>query len=178
MKTTINYLSAVLLAFTLSANNSNAQGIHKSVTETKYEYGDKLADADDNGYLAESRVSQKTLSAFAKKFPGATEANWTRLGKKYVVDFMKDDKKHKSLYDIRGNLFYLLSYGKEKDLPADIRKMVKREYIDYKISQAVQAQEDTRDVWIINVDDGNNFATVAVENGSLAEINHFKKSKE
>ncbi|MEP7252813.1 MAG: hypothetical protein ABI683_10555 [Ginsengibacter sp.] len=178
MKTTINYLFAILFITILSANNSNAQAIRKSTIATKFEYGDRLADLPGDGYLAESRISQKTLAAFAKKFPDATEAKWTRLGKKYVVDFMKDDKVHKSLYDVRGNLFYLLSYGREKDLPADVRKMVKREYIDYDINQAVEAQEDNRNVWIINVDDGNNFATVAVENGSLAELNHFTKCKE
>ena len=56
--------------------------------------------------------------------------------------------------------------------------MVKREYVDYTISQPVQAQEDTCNVWIINVDDENNFAIVAVENHSIAEINHFTKSEE
>ncbi len=93
------------------------------------------------------------------------------------MDFIKNEKQHKCLYNLKGNLIYSLSYGTEKDLPREIRREVKREYIDYNITQAIESHEDNRDVWIINLDDAKSFLSVAVENGFIEELSHYTKSK-
>ena len=178
MKTQFNYLLIACLATTLCIGNTFGQpGVKKSITAARFEYGDLLANPAKDGSLAESRVSEKALIAFSKSFPDATNAKCSRFEKKYGVDFIKNEKQHKCLYNVKGNLIYSLSYGSEKDLPRDIRREVKREYIDYDITQAIEANEDNRDVWIVNLDDANSFITVAVENGSIEELSHYKKSK-
>lgn len=177
MKTKFNYLLIACLATTLCIGNTFGQaGFKKSSTAARFEYGDKLSNPTGEGSLSESSESRKALSAFSKSFPDANNATWSRVGKKYVVDFIKNEKQHKCLYNAKGNLIYSLSYGSEKDLPRDIRRDVKREYIDYNITQAVETHEDNRHVWIINLDDANSFISVAVENGSIEELSHYKKS--
>ena len=158
-------------------NTFGQTNFKKPSTATRFEYGDKLANTSGDASLATSRVSERALIAFSKSFPGATNAKWSRIGNKYAVDFTKDEKKNKSLYNVKGSLIYSLCYGSEKDLPKDIRKIVKREYVDYNITQAVEAHEDNRNVWIINLNDDDSYITVAVENGSLDELSHFKKAK-
>lgn len=178
MKTKFNYLLLAALATTLCIGNTYSQSfIKKSGTATRFEYGDKLSDRSYDGSLAESDVSQKALIAFSKSFPDASNAKWFKLGKKYGVDFTKNEKQYKCLFNAKGNLIYSLFYGLEEDLPRDIRKDVKREYIDYKITQAAEAHEDNRDVWIINLDDADSFITVAVEDGSIEELSRYAKAK-
>ena len=177
MKTKFNYLLIACLATTLSIGDTFGQGlIKKSSTATRFEYGDNLANPTDAS-LSESRVSQRALNAFSKKFPDASQVKWSRVGNKYGISFMDDDKQHRCLYNVKGNLIYTLRYGSEKDLPRDIRKDIKREYVDYDITQAVETHEDNRNVWIVNLDDDNTLVTVAIENGSMEELNHYKKSK-
>ncbi len=178
MKTTFNYLLIACVAITLSVGNIFGQApLTKSSTAARFDYGDKSSNSSNNVSLAVPTASEKALNAFSKSFPDATDARWSRVEKRFVVDFIKDKKSHKNLYTAKGNLIYSLCYGSEKDLPRDIRKIVKREYIDYNITQAVEANEDSRNVWLINLDDDNNFITVAVENGSIGELSRFTKSK-
>lgn len=178
MKTKFNYLLIACLATTLCIGNTFGQpGFKKSSTAARFEYGENSANPAVDGSLAESSLSEKALISFSKSFPDANNAKWNRVGKKYVVDFIKNEKQHKCLYNVKGNLIYSLSYGSEKDLPRDVRRDVKREYIDYNITQAVETHEDNRHVWIINLDDSNSFISVAVENGSIEELSHYTKSK-
>ncbi len=178
MKTKFNYLFIAFFATTLCIGDTFGQSmIKKSSTATRFEYGDNLASPAADGSLAESRVSQRALNAFSKKFPDASQVKWSRVGNKYGISFMDEDKQHRCLYNVKGNLIYTLRYGSEKDLPRDIRKDIKREYVDYNITQAVETHEDNRNVWIVNLDDENNLVTVAIENGSMEELSHYKKSK-
>lgn len=177
MKTKLNYLLIAFVATTLCIGNSFGQSNRKSGVVTSFEYGDKLANTKNDGSLAESRVSKRTLNAFSNSFPNANDAKWNNVGKKYSVDFIKTGKQYKCLYDAKGNLIYSLFYGSEKDLPSDVRRIVKREYIDYEITQAVEANEDNRHVWIINLNGDKNFVSVAVEDGSLGELSNFKKAQ-
>ncbi len=179
MKTKINYLLIACIITMVCISNSFGQaGVRKSTTAARFEYGDKLSNPPGDGSLAESRVSGRALTAFSKSCPDAINAKWERVGNFYAVDFTKSEKKYKSLYNVKGNLIYSLFYGSENDLPRDIRKDVKREYIDYNITQAVNVNEDNRHVWLIKLDDENNLVTVAVEDGYIGELNRFTKSKD
>ncbi len=178
MKTQFNYLLIACLATTLCISNTFGQpGVKKSITAARFEYGDKLGNPARDGSFTESRISERVLTSFSNSFPEATNTKWYGVGKMYGVDFIKNEKQHKCLYNLKGHLIYSLSYGSEKDLPRDIRREVKREYIDYNITQAVEAHEDNRNVWIINLEDDDNFISVGVEDGSIEELSHYKKLK-
>ena len=178
MKTTIKYLIIACLAtIVCTANTFGQRKITVVGTATTFDYGDKMANTRGDGSLAESRVSQRALAAFTKSFPGATDAKWFRAGKMYGVNFVESEKPHKSLYNVKGNLIYSLCFGSEKDLPRDVRKTVKTEYIDCNITQAVEVHENDRHVWLVNLDDANNLITAGVEDGSIAELSRYAKAK-
>ena len=115
MKTKFNYLLIACLAITLSFGNTFGQAaLAKSSTAARFEYGDKSASPSNNVSFAVPTVSERALNAFSKSFPDATDARWSRVEKKYAVDFTKDKKLHKNLYTVRGNLIYSLSMDRKK----------------------------------------------------------------
>ncbi len=178
MKHIAQNILAVVLALVSFTDISNAQlRIHKSKAGSSFIYGDMLANPSGDGSLAEMRVSQDALQAFSHSFQDASNAKWYRLEKFYLVYFTKNEQENKALYDIKGNLKYSISYGTVKDLPNDIRKMVKRQYIEYNILQVIEVNEDSRNIWIINLDDDYDLITARVENVDIEEMARYQKSK-
>lgn len=131
MKTPVNILLMFCLLMILTSGQSFGQnGFKANSTKSIFLYGDSLANPSGDGSLVESRVSQPALMAFAKSFRNSTNAKWYRLNQYYLVHFTKNENENKALYDVKGNLKYSVLYGGEKDLPRDIRRMVKREYVE------------------------------------------------
>lgn len=177
MKTYIKSFQALFLFVFLFSGDINGQAdLRSSAFHSPFAYGDELANGSGDGSLVKSRVSQPALLAFANSFKDISNVKWYRLGKFYLVYFFKNSNNNKALYDAKGHLQYCISYGTEKNLPARIRKMVKREYVEFNILQAVEVNEERRNIWVINVSDDDYLITVRVENGNIEEVHRYTKA--
>ena len=121
-------------------------------------------------------VYENILTEFNKQFPGAQNVRWTKVGKKYLAKFFMDDQDQRALLHRKAYVIYQISYGKEKHLPVDIRKGVKRMYVEYRISSATKVQEANRTIWVINVEDDTNLVFVRVEKDEIEEVQKYRKS--
>jgi hypothetical protein len=123
-----------------------------------------------------TNVTQKVNSAFQKTFKDAQEAKWYKLNKNYLVEFLTKDQKNKALFRKNGYLIYHIAYGHENNLPEDIRKTVKSNYVDYDITSAINVKEDQRDIWVVSLEDKTKLVVVKVEEGALEEVNNLQKT--
>src|SRR5688572_20206341 len=80
---------------------------------------------------AVSVVGTKVGKSFNEDFKDAVGATWYRLNKNYLVHFISGDMKNNALYQKNGLMVYNISYGQEKNLPKEVRKIVKSVYYDY-----------------------------------------------
>jgi hypothetical protein len=120
-------------------------------------------------------VNDKVERAFKKLFFDAESPMWHYLNKNYFVQFITGDQKNSALFSRKGFLIYHISYGKEKHLPADIRRMVKSFYVECSIPHAVKVEQNKKIVWVLNVEDDANLYLLRSENGVLDEIKHYNK---
>jgi hypothetical protein len=123
-----------------------------------------------------TNVTKKVSDAFLDDFKDAVNPTWYRLDKDYLVKFITADMNNTALYKKNGNLIYHISYGYEHNLPQDIRHLVKVNYIDFKIVQAINVKENRRDIWVINLEDDKKFIMARVEDGELEEVSNHDKS--
>jgi hypothetical protein len=117
-----------------------------------------------------SNVSKRVSRIFQRDFKGATQTRWYQENKNYLVEFIRDDMRQKALYKRSGRRIYHLAFGKEKDIPIEIRAFIKRVYIDYKITDALRVNEDKRTAWIVNMEDENTTLVVRAENDALLRV--------
>ena len=89
---------------------------------------------------------------------------------------MQNDQKNKALFQKNGYLIYHIVYGKETNMPDDIRKIVKTNYLDYNITSAINVKESGRNIWVVNVEDNKKFILVRVEDGELEEVGNYNKT--
>jgi len=121
-------------------------------------------------------VNKKVSDAFNDSFKDAVSATWYRLDKDYLVKFITGDMNNTALYKRNGALIYEISYGHENNLPKEIRRLVKSNYVDFNIVQAINVKEYNRDIWVINLEDDKKLIMARVEEGALEEVSNLDKS--
>ena len=123
----------------------------------------------------EVKVYQNIKDEFDMQFSGAEDVKWSLVNKNFLANFSMSDRKYAVLFNPRAVMIYKIVYGKEKDLPTDIRRWVKRVYLEWNIASAVKVEEAGRNIWLINVVDSTEFAWVTVENDEIKEVEKYKK---
>lgn len=123
-----------------------------------------------------TNVTKAVTKSFEESFKDATNTQWYKLNKKYMADFMTKDQQNRALFEKNGAIVYHLTYGFEKDLPDDVRKLVKSNYVDYNITRAINVQQENRNIWVINIEDSKKIILVRVEEGGLEEVGNYDKS--
>ena len=126
---------------------------------------------------ATTNVTKKVSNVFQTDFKGALNPKWYKINKDYLVDFIKDDMKNKALYQKNGYRVYHISYGTESNLPDEVRKIVKSNYVDYTITHAINVHQDNRNIWVVNLEDPKHLVLVRVEDGALEEVGSYNKQK-
>ena len=122
------------------------------------------------------KVSEKIQTGFYKSFTDAENVKWYEVDKKILATFSMNEMNHRTLLNKRGGVIYHISYGSEKNLPVEVRKIVKSTYFDYKITMAVKVEEDKRTIWVVDMEDDKTLITVKVENEEMEEVRKLQKS--
>lgn len=121
-------------------------------------------------------VNDKVSKAFGEYFKNVKDLEWNELNKKYLVEFNQDDQQNRALFTKNGDLIYHIRYGKEKHLPSGVRTTIKREYYDHNIIRVLQVNQEKRKIWVVLLENSNNYIYVRVENMELEETQRIQKS--
>jgi hypothetical protein len=122
-------------------------------------------------------VSQKVAESFASLFKGAETPQWYEYDKNYVVDFIMNNQVNKAEFTKKGYLVYHMAFGNEKQMPTDIRTIVKSKYFDFAINSTVKITYDEKSAWIINIEDSKQFLVVRVVDGVMDIVDKVAKAE-
>ncbi len=118
-------------------------------------------------------VSPKAIKSFNKSFKNTTPS-WYALNKSYLATFDKNGMKSRAVLTKGGYILYTISYGKENNLPKDVRKTIKSNYIDHNIGTVSEVTSAKRTAWVVNLQDDKELVLARVlDDGSLDEMQHF-----
>ena len=173
-----SHFCGCLVSILLISNAFGQQTGDKTFSYARSEKVLSMMDANTNSQPVETvNINTKVTNAFGKSFKSATNVNWSKVDKNFQASFTVDGKETKALYNKKGRLVYTISYGSEKDLSSENRKMVKSAYVDYTITSAIEIKEDNRTIWVIKLEDIKSLIFVRLENGTLEETKHYQKAK-
>lgn len=174
----LNVLPAVLLCYFLNCvQDLSAQNLFRKKDKTLYTYGDQLANSSNDGSVPESRISVFILGAFKELFPASSNVKWYRVEDKFLVEFSMEERKQKAFFNSKGKLLYHISFWKANELPFAVRKLIKREYVEWNILHPTRVKERGQEVWIADLTDGENLVTVRVEDDYIDEVSRYTLSK-
>ncbi|MBC7829643.1 MAG: hypothetical protein H7122_18000 [Chitinophagaceae bacterium] len=122
------------------------------------------------------KVYDNILTEFRRLYAGAQNVKWSKVDNNYLAEFFMNEQNQRVLLNPRADLLYQISYGTEKHLPVDIRKAVKRIYVEYTISSVAKVQEANRIIWIVNAEDSTTLVSLRVEGNEFEETQKYAKS--
>ena len=115
------------------------------------------------------------LTNFHKLFSNAENVSWYNVQKDFGAKFTMNELRYRVLFNKKGKLVYKITYGQEKHLPVAIRKAVKREYVEFRITAASLVEEANRSIWVIHLEDDWEYVIVRVEHNEIDENAKYKK---
>lgn len=127
---------------------------------------------------AVAAVNAKLAKSFTAEFKDAVGIKWYKLNKNYLATFISGDMDNHALYRKNGFLIYNIGYGKEKNLPKEVRALVKSKYYDYKITSILKVNQDNREVWIVNMQGDKKLIIARVEDGVMDEYHSYDNNSQ
>lgn len=119
-------------------------------------------------------VSEKVRKAFKTSFQSAEKTRWYQENQNYLVKFIQDDQEHNALYRKNGQLIYHVKYGNGENLPYAVKNQVKSKYNGYQIARVFNVIQDSRNVWIVNLENDDYMIMSRIEGGVLDEVSRLK----
>lgn len=114
-------------------------------------------------------VSKKAIKNFTGAFNNAENVKWFPLKDGFIAYCNVNGNPTRVFYDRGGHHRYTTkSYG-EKQLPTEVRAMVKRTYYDFSIYHVMQVDAENKVVYLVYIKDENAFKTIRVSDGEMDE---------
>jgi len=136
----------------------------------------KLEEIEIFGTTKKATISEKVTKSFDRFFKDAESPKWYMANKQIIVNFIMNDQRNKAVFEKNGRLIYHLVFGVEDQMPADVRKVVKSKYFDYKINSTVKVNTEGRSIWIVNISDPKEIMVLRVEDGTMDVMDKFVNS--
>lgn len=124
---------------------------------------------------ADVTINKKIEKTFMESFAGISDQSWSMAGKNFHCHFYINGIPSDALFTKNGSTVYFVMHGNEKDMPSDIRKIVKSEYFDYTIIKAIEVKQNHEDIWIVKMKENLDHVTVRVEDGEMEVVEKFKE---
>jgi len=129
-----------------------------------------MFDVTPAGSSAENKViSKKAIKNFSSGFEKAEDVKWFPLKDGFVAYCNLDAKATRVYYDKRGIHRYTTQSYDEKQMPRDVRGIVKRTYYDFTIYGVLQVDAENKTVYLVYIKDENSFKTIRVCDGEMDE---------
>jgi hypothetical protein len=124
-----------------------------------------------------TELNQKATRDFKKTFRDVNNEKWYTIKNGFLAEFSLNTTKNRVVYDKKGNWKYTVSYYDEKNLPAEIKAIVKPAYYDYSISRVEEVHANDQIIYIVHVQNDSRLKTIRVCEGEMDLIEDLPKSK-
>ena len=139
------------------------------------------AQTSDKAYLLDAsaigvdKAAARATRDFWQRAGEQKEEQWYKSPRGYVAEYEAGPVKGRFVYNQKGDWSYsILTYG-EKQLPEDVRQLVRSHYYDYGITWVKEVNEDDAVVYVVHLEDEATWKEVAVQDGEIRVLKAMYK---
>ena len=121
--------------------------------------------------LGSDHAAIKAAREFWKKYGEGKNESWYKLEAGYLAEFSEGTIRYKSVFDRRGSWLYSIKEYSEKELPKEVRELVKSTYYDYSIGWVKEVSQNQSVVYVVHIAAGPDWKDLLVQDGEM-EVQH------
>ena len=126
-------------------------------------------------YEPSTAVNTKAMRDFKKTSPHIESEKWYSFKDGFAAKFTEDGIQRMVTYNRIGDWLYTISYYEEKQLPEDIRALVKSTYYDYTITVVQEITAHQQTVYLVHMQDANTWKTIRIADEEMSVVEDFNK---
>ncbi|HSC38572.1 MAG TPA: hypothetical protein VLD19_11885 [Chitinophagaceae bacterium] len=175
----ISILAVILAATGACAQNETSTGM--LAYSTAHRLPRMAAFIEDTGSYRPEHMNNINVSAvrdFIKRFHEPDSARWFKLkDASLIVRFDKPGIAFRVAYNRQGDWIYTMQTYREKQMPRDIRAIVKSKWYDYSITQVHEIEhfEATGSIYLVYIKDDTCWKILRVCNGEMEVLETINK---
>lgn len=118
--------------------------------------------------FAIDRVNEKLIESFKASFPHADQVRWLEENDNFIVSFVEDNVFARAFYNQDGNLFQLIRYYKDSQLPFVVLHTMQKEFPNKKIFGVVEVtttdlKKNVETTYFVKLEEERRWTTVKVD---------------
>lgn len=166
-----NHLLFLVFFIMTSITNLDAQ-TEKHIT---FLYDSKFLENALSLFEPPDLVNAKALRDFKRNYPKVESVKWFGIQNGYQAKFSLDGINHLVTYNRKGNWQYTILYYEEKNLPLEVRSIVKRVYYDYRITGIEEIHESEQAIYVVHIEDKSTWKKIMVHDGEMQILEEFTR---
>jgi hypothetical protein len=123
-----------------------------------------------------NNINIRAVRDFVKRNKSVEDAVWSTTGNGFVVKYSGKDRHCRTVYNKMGDFLYTIRQYDEKQMPRDVRRLVKSRYFDHTITLVEEIERPSRPLsYYIHLEDATTLINVQVTDGDLEVMEDFIK---
>jgi len=147
------YLSVAISTFLAASTVTHAQGTSSRTLNVHT--------------LGADRTGVRAARTFWKLYGEDKNECWYKLSAGYLAEFEDEGIRHKLIFNKSGNWLYTMREYTEKELPRDIRHMVRSTYYDFSIGWVKEVIMNKDTAYVIHIDSPAEWKDLIVRDGEI-----------
>ena len=113
------------------------------------------------------RAGVKATREFWRMYGEEKNEKWYKLPGGYLAEFNEGSVQNKMVFDKCGNWLYTMREYFEKDLPKEVRRLVKSTYYDFSIGWVKEVSQRQSLVYVVHVDSPSEWKDLLISDGEI-----------
>jgi len=124
-----------------------------------------------------NKVRLHALNDFNSKYKSVTDASWYQTANGFVAKFNSSNAAATVAYNNNGKWLYTFRTYDEKNMPNDVRSLVKSTYYDYSIMniKEIEVPREDSKTFLVYVQDTNNIKVLRIHEGVMEVLQEYSR---
>ncbi|HEV2483260.1 MAG TPA: hypothetical protein VGS79_26525 [Puia sp.] len=126
--------------------------------------------------IATDKAAVKATRDFWARTGDQNDAQWYKTGNGYLAEYYEGATQAHYLYDHKGNFSYSMLTYTEKEMPADVRHLVRSNYYDFTIGWVKEINESQVTAYVVHIEDAASWKDLVVQDGEIRVLHAYYKN--
>lgn len=131
---------------------------------------DMLVQASAGTGTYRNDISIRAVRHFTETYPDVQDERWYIIKDGFMAKFRRDSTHIRIDYNRNGKWLYTIRYLFEKQLPREVRRLIRSNWLDHQISSAEEVQVDKQFIYLVHIHEGNDWKIIRVIDGEMTEV--------